>query len=701
MYSILYVYLWMTCFMYTSAISKDNTKTDLKSGTEASCAIVVNEGDIIELRRLLEVEHVNMADLELFSEPNFDKRLFSHWQITFVTTNGRTLLSLLDIKYFIITWPLTAGRRRFSLRFLESRSGCLQTMKNKTDFVSGNLLKQIIGGTQRTYCEVCYVEVNQLHSTRRCCNMSKKHSDRRYQCYNDQHQNELLNLIFHTIPTCITGVAFIFIFTTILCSYRQVKMHKMDSKYYYLTENTMSISCLFRFITVDEHGRTISIIRKLLFVFVIGILYTSHLKGISTYLDYSIVYYWAIFFPFSNVFKNVTLRSDDKRRVQLEEKLLSFLSNIMASHLKYDLADLSWGSGTESDSWQQLISLPFNIKHWKIAIKRVHKVMRHKTSILRWETKNSIYNSFQENAFCLFFIALILVYIPVILFMMILFMITTTCFYVYKVAIHSSFITQTSRSCCDLLFHIHELLILIHTIIITALILQFTWIPFYTGLLGNMLYFIPHITVVSVSIFYFLQIWTSLGNKYFALKMFIYEECKDRMYQNNPDSDKDSQSKSGDIVPVVSKQLYCKIREKLLPYHTVLWIHGFKLLSCILSLLFFIYVIVEQQKYNATPVVKVLTTLSVSVLPYIFNSITLKLSDEEKRALDERLRLNVKRMVDKLIAEDPEHSKIVLTIPLGNREKTVHGPDISDESAEDDEPVSTEPNDNIQFVTAM
>ena len=79
------------------------------------------------------------------------------------------------------------------------------------------------------------------------------------------------------------------------------------------------------------------------------------------------------------------------------------------------------------------------------------------------------------------------------------------------------------------------------------------------------------------------------------------------------------------------------------------------------------------------------------------------MSDEEKRALDERLRLNVKRIVDKLIAEDPEHSKIVLTIPLGNHEKTVHGHghDISDESAEDNELVSTEPNDNIQFVTGM
>ena len=576
----------MTCFMYTSAIStqKDNTRTDLKSGTEASCAIVVNEGDIIEIRRLLEVEHVNMADLELFSEPNFDKRLFPHLQITFVTANGRSILSALDIKYFIITWTLTAGRRRFSLRFHESRAGCLQTMKNKTDFVSGNLLKQIIGGTQRTYCEVCYIEVNQLHSTRRCCNMSKKHNDRRYQCYNDQSQNELLNLIFHNTPTCITGMAFIFILITILRSYRQVKKHEMDNKYYHLTENTMSISCLFRFIIVDEHGRTISIIRKLLFVFVIGILYTSHLKGISTYLDYSIVYYWAIFFPFSNLFKNVILRNDEKRRHQLEEKLLSFLPNIMASHLKYYLADLSWGRGTESESWQQLISLPFNIKRWKTAIKRVHKAMLQKTSILRWETKNSIYNSFQENVSCLFFIAFFLVYISVILFMMILFMIITTCFYVYKVAIHSSPKTQTPRSCCDLFFYIHEVLILIHTIIFTALIFQFTLTPFCEGLFRNILYFIPHITVVSVSMFYFLQIWKSLDNKYFALKMFIYEECKDRMYQDNADSDKDSQSESGDIVPVVSKQLYSKIREKLLPYHTVLWIHGFKLFSAFLYL---------------------------------------------------------------------------------------------------------------------
>ena len=703
MSSILWLCLWMTCFISTSASStlKDNTQTDLKSPTVTSCAVVINEGDITEVRRLLTIEHVNMIDLQLFTGPDFGERLFPHLQITFASAKGRQILSLLDIKYLIITWTLAAGRRRFGLRIRESRVGCMQTMENKTDFVSGNLLKQLIGSTQRTYCEVCYAEpkVSQLHgSARRCCNITENDYSK-YHCYEDQYQNQLLSLLFLNIPTYIIGMAFILL-TFRLCVLTKTS-HEMDNRYYYLTENTTSISCFFRFIISNDHGRTISIVRRLLFVFVICFLYTTHLKGTSTYLDYSIVYYWAIFFPFSNMFNKVTLCKDDQRHHKWhKEKVFLCLSNIMALHLKYDLGDLSSSNCAEIDALQLICSLPFNIKRWKVAIEKMHKVISRKLSVLKWETKNSFYNSFQENLFCMVVIVFFLVYIPVIVAMMILLIITTTCFYLYKVVVYSVSLTQAPRSRSDLLFYIHEVLILIHTVIVTGLILQFTWIPFYAGLLANILYFVPHITAVSVSTFYFLQFWKSMDSKYFALKMFIYEECKDRKWQNNDDSDKNSQTESGDIVPVVSKQLYCKIREKLLPYHTILWIHGFEMFGCGFFLFIFICVIMEQQEYNATPVVKVLTTMSISVLPYIFNSVTLGLSEEEKRARDEGLKLKIRRVVDKLIAEDSELSKTDFTLQLHKNETIVQRPG-TEESSEHDELVSTEPKDNTQWETSM
>ena len=143
-----------------------------------------------------------------------------------------------------------------------------------------------------------------------------------------------------------------------------------------------------------------------------------------------------------------------------------------------------------------------------------------------------------------------------------------------------------------------------------------------------------------------------------------------------------------------------KLEKKLLPYHTILWIHGFEMFGCGFFLFIFICVIMEQQKYNATPVVKVLTTMSISVLPYIFNSVTLGLSKEEKRARDEGLKLKIRRVVDKLIAEDSELSKTDFTIQLHKNETIVQGPGI-EESAEHDELVSSEPKENIQWETSM
>jgi hypothetical protein len=195
-----------------------------------------------------------------------------------------------------------------------------------------------------------------------------------------------------------------------------------------------------------------------------------------------------------------------------------------------------------------------------------------------------------------------------------------------------------------------------------------------------------------------------MESKYFALKMFIYEEYRGRISDDDSAINNNSQKESGAIVPVVSKQLYHKIRERLLPYHTNLWFHGFQVFVTFFFSIVFVYIITVLQRNHATSVVKVLTTMSVSVIPYIYNSVVLKSSEEQKRAWDERLKINVKRVVDELIAEDPELATTVLTIrPYKNETTGVQRSDIED-STEHDEITSVcivEPRDNIQYVTSM
>lgn len=376
----------------------------------------------------------------------------------------------------------------------------------------------------------------------------------------------------------------------------------------------------------------------------------------------------------------------------------------MALHLQYDIRDLHSSHNTE---FECLISLPFNIKQWNAAIKKLYNVILQKVVILRCQSKNYICNSLQKHAFCLVTTSICLVCIPFIFVMIIVLIIITICAYMYrkfKIVVQSGSKKQASTSHYQILLSTHEVLILILSIISLGLILLFSWIPLYLGLVVNITYFIPYITVVSVSTFYFLQFWKSMESKYFALKMFIYEEYRGRISDDDSAINNNSQKESGAIVPVVSKQLYHKIRERLLPYHTNLWFHGFQVFVTFFFSIVFVYIITVLQRNHATSVVKVLTTMSVSVIPYIYNSVVLKSSEEQKRAWDERLKINVKRVVDELIAEDPELATTVLTIrPYKNETTGVQRSDIED-STEHDEITSVcivEPRDNIQYVTSM
>ncbi len=301
-----------------TSIHKDNTKTDLKLRNE-DCVLVMEKANVAEIRRLLTMDHVNMIDLQLFSGPNFSKPLFPRLEITFVNEDGRVLISWLDIKYLIITWTLSAGRTRYDVHLRESPTGCIQTMKNIRDFIAGSLLKQLTG-MQRTACEVCYLEAK---VTRKCCKIAESdHS--KYECNKDKYGNTVLNLIFlPNVPSYITLIAFVFI--AIFCSPLFVQSSltlQNNNTYYYLTESTMSISCIVRNIIWEYHGRDISILRRSVFVFLISFLYISHfrqnLEGGQMFLD-CILFYWAILFPFTKLLGHVILKNDDHREYDCRE----------------------------------------------------------------------------------------------------------------------------------------------------------------------------------------------------------------------------------------------------------------------------------------------------------------------------------------------------------------------------------------------
>ena len=155
-----------------------------------------------------------------------------------------------------------------------------------------------------------------------------------------------------------------------------------------------------------------------------------------------------------------------------------------------------------------------------------------------------------------------------------------------------------------------------------------------------------------------------MEEKYFVLKQLIYEECRDIQRVNNGCIPSRYPKRKENVLPVVSRvrELYDKVREELLPYHTNLFYFSLK----VLMLSIFAYGIFELvntlHALKISAVVRVLITLSVSIVPYIFNMEKLSTSEARKKAWLEKMKLNVKYIVEELTLEDPELARTVLII---------------------------------------
>ena len=183
---------------------------------------------------------------------------------------------------------------------------------------------------------------------------------------------------------------------------------------------------------------------------------------------------------------------------------------------------------------------------------------------------------------------------------------------------------------------------------------------FLQGLFLNLIYFIPYFALFSVLTFYCSTYWKTMEEKYFVLKRLIYEACRETQNINNGCIPNRHPKPNEEVLLVVSKELYDKIREKLLPYDTNLFYCGLKMVWSIAFSLSIFALINMLNEFNVTGLVQVVTTASVSVMPHVFNMVASKTSEAKTKAWNDQLKMNVKYMVEDLTREDPELARTVL-----------------------------------------
>ncbi len=469
-------------------------------------------------------------------------------------------------------------------------------------------------------------------------------------------------------------------------------------KYYKLEESRMSPSFILFKIFFEKNGRVVSVIRSCALVGVSSYftyLFWTHIYEIMKVLIPILIVFSGLSFVISYLYRskiaNSSILHSIKEARNPSSSMLFFRSLLLfATDVNEFCPVLESG---EFAGLIKILTLPFNGSYWKNIIKKLYTSSASFIERVRMKFRNRI---LKMLALCTCYIlapfisALSASIIFLILTVIAITYPTSHMVIMFCASVVFEYNFDDSR--CPrflkflLLFYLGLItMFLISTIIVMTYAIQ----SFLLGLFLNLIYFIPYLAFFSVLTFYCGNYWKTMEEKYLVLKRLIYEACQDIQCVNDDCIPNRHPKREKKVLPVVSKELYDNIREKLLPYDTNLFYFGLKIFWAFAFSFGILKMIEMLNEFNVTGLVQVITTASLGVMPHIFNMIALKTSEEKKKVREEKLKLNVKYMVEDFVHEDPELARTVLII-----ERSCHSPRYA----------TTEENfqpENIQYVSSV
>ena len=289
------------------------------------------------------------------------------------------------------------------------------------------------------------------------------------------------------------------------------------------------------------------------------------------------------FFNFSG--DNVLLEVFSRR-----QKCFSACTRYVQKYLGYDLED-AFVSRFEYESIVNIFTVLFNLKRWQRSLNKFFHEEELGFAEKCWYYFKAVLFSF-----------VYIVLISFILLLLIIDALLSSSWFFLGSLIYAKRETNSYR----VWYYIKRL----HAVFLTLSIFLFSlylcsYLPyitllFFAGLILNAVYFSPYVTFITILIFYSWTFWQDVETKYSTLKMQIYEVCKDsgltfgsddddiisfdagdrpiphhsvglnNVGNNGNDGDDDNRGNNHDNEPMILKQFYDRIREKILPYNLIL-----------------------------------------------------------------------------------------------------------------------------------
>ena len=664
-------------------LSISTTMSTLPSRTipvAKDCVLQMKESEISEIVELFNNDRVHVVDIHAsFSGTSHDEQLLSDFHVKLLNPVGREILYSLERWQFqFVTWStrtLNVGIKNFKLYVNGSQNDCIERQKNVTDFAFENMQNIVRRVNLATNYEVWYsfkeTSSGKVHEI--CCQITK-----------------------HNLPKCNLGcskgnsflyageapwTAMFFFALSYLLWLLHVFLSRTEfdleyPKYYKLEESRISPSFILFKITFEGYDRMVSFVRRCALVGVFS--YFPYLfwrrNEIMKLLVLILSVFWGLSFLISYRYKSKITNSSILHRIKKFRKIWSILFFKFLLLVAPDVNEFR--PVLESGEFAgviKVLTLPFSRNYWRKRIEMLYTISASFIECVRKKFRNRI---LKILALCTCYVQAVLISvlsISILFLTLTILAIGYPLFYMgtmlyLTVDLEYNFVDSRCPRCCAVRHFFHNIFLaifIVHTVSVMTSAIQ----SFLLGLFLNLIYFIPYFAFFSCLTFYCGNFWKTMEEKYLVLKRLIYEECRDIEHVNNGCIPNRHLKREEKVLPVVSKELHDKIRGKLLPYDTNLFYFALKIFWAFAFSFGILNLIEMLNEFNVTGLVQVITTASLGVMPHIFNMIALKTSEEKKKAREEKLKLNVKYMVEDFVREDPELARTVLIM-----QRSLHSP---------------------------
>ncbi len=663
------------------------------------CVLEMKESEISEIVELFNNDRVHVVDIHVsFAKTSHDKEI-SDFRVKLLNPIGREILYSLESEYFkYVTWTLNVGIRSFKLHVSESQKDCIKRQKNVINFAFENMQNIVRSVNLATNYEVWYYfkETSSEKVHQICCQITKHNSPK---CNHGCSTGNLFLYANSGSPWIVIIFLMSFFFALF---YFMWLLHLVLSrtefdleypKYYKLKESRMSPSFILFKIIFEENSCVVSFIRSCVPIGVHS--YCTYLlfrgNGIMrVVLILPVLWGLYFFIQISYLYKSkVTRSSIILTKIKEERKKCSSFALFWFS-LSFIPDVNEFRQEIESGEFAgviKVLTLPFNIKYWRKIIKKLNNISAAFIERVSIKFRNRI---FKILAICICYVLAVLLgalSISIVFLYLIFVAILFPSMYMLRMMYLILVLKRKLLDSCYPSFR--NVLAAIHCFFLFAFLVIFDFVmafaiqSFLVGLFLNLIYFVPYFAFFSVLTFYCCNYWKTMEEKYLVLKRLIYEACRDIQHVNNGCIPSRNPKREEKVLPVVSKELDDKIREKLLPYDTNLFYFAFKIFWAFVFSFGILKLIEMLDEFNVTGVVQVITTASLGVMPHIFNMIALKTSEEKKKAREEKLKLNVKYMVEDLLRADPKLVARTVLIIQQNNDATTEHPSDNDDDLED------------------